>query len=190
MSFDLLEWLAKQPPSVGTFLGTLVGSSLGLLALLIGALVNAHLNRRRDDRLRNEEAASIRSALRGELVGVRDAFTNLASEVEKTADPREFPQFLVPDLTSLVRVMPLLLSKFGLLPPDTVRQVIDAYVTIEHFKPTLMLLGGKPHTNELHIALPQDKGARVAAMARSVAKRIDGAIATLTPITHRSSGAA
>ena len=175
----MFDWLSAQPASVATFLGTLIGSSFGLIALLIGAFVNASLNRARDDRLRREETASICSALCGELTGVRDAFNNLAGEVEKTADPLEFPQFLVPDLTTLIRVMPLLLPKFGLISPDTVRRVIDVYVTVEHFRPTLLLLGGNPHPNELHTTMSQDKAAIVAKLARGVSKRIDGALVKL-----------
>lgn len=49
------------------WLGNAVGSSLGLLALLIGAAVNAGINRRRDDRMRNEERKTVASAIAAEL---------------------------------------------------------------------------------------------------------------------------
>lgn len=176
----MIEWLGKLPPSAATFLGTLLGSSLGLVALLIGAFVNADLNRRRDDRLRSEEALSVRSALAGELTGIQIAFNGLADQVEKDVGNTEWPQFLVPDLTSLVRVMPLLLPKFGLLPPEIVRQVIDVYVTVEHFRPTLLLLDGKRHPNELHVTMQQARAGHVAQLARSVAKRIGEVLPKLT----------
>jgi hypothetical protein len=159
----MFEWLSAQSPSVATFLGTLMGSSLGLVALLIGAFVNASLNRARDDRLRREEARSIISALTGELTGIRVAFGGLAEQLEKdTAPDPSWPEILVPDLTKLVRVMPTLLPKFGFLSPDTVRQVIDVYVTVEQFRPTVLLLGGKPHSNDLHTTMPRAQAGRVA----------------------------
>ena len=177
----MLEWLGAQPPSVGTFLGTLIGSSLGLLALLVGALFNAYLNRVRDDRLRNEEARSIRSALAGELAGIRDTLNSLADEVGKknVADDTAWNSFLVSDPASLARVMPPLLPKFGLLSPETVAQVVEIYVIIEHLRPSFLLIGGQDHSNKLHIAMPQKSAGAFAEMARGVATKIDAVIVAL-----------
>ncbi len=59
--------LAAIPDNIAAFLGALSGAGFGLLAILLGAFYNAELNRRRDDRLRNQEARAIATALRAEL---------------------------------------------------------------------------------------------------------------------------
>jgi hypothetical protein len=92
-------------------------------------------------------------------------------------------KFLVPDITSSVRVMPSLLPKFGLLSADAVRQVIDVYVIIEQFRSTLLLLDGTLHSNNHsyrgHVEMPGARASVVAEIARNAAKRIDAVIATL-----------
>jgi hypothetical protein len=105
----------------------------------------------------------------------------MANQLEKDAnDTGATPDdFLVPDLISGVRVMPLLLPKFGLLSADAVREVSDVYVVIAQFRATLLLLRGRPHSNELHTIMPKHKGAVVAKLARSVSERIDGVITIL-----------
>jgi hypothetical protein len=187
---QLIRWLAEQPPSVATFLGTLTGSLFGLLAILAGALVNAQLNRRRDDRLRMEEARSICGALAGELTGIRDAFNNMAKKSEENADKAsaEWDSFLIPDITLGVRVMPQLLSKFGLLSAHTVRQVIEAYVHIEQFRATLLMAGGTLHPNDHpyrgHLQMPRKRAGFIATVAKNTAKTVEAAIATLNDSQH------
>jgi hypothetical protein len=66
---DFWKWLATLPPSSASFMGTLAGSGLGLLALLAGALFNARLNRKQDDRLREEDRIALASTLYAELGG-------------------------------------------------------------------------------------------------------------------------
>lgn len=186
MLVDLIEWLAKEPASVGTFIGALVGSSLGLIALLLGALFNAHLTRVRDDRLRKEEARSTHGALAGELNGIRDAFLRMANRADENANDasNKWGSFLVPDITSSVRVMPHLLPKFGLLSAEAVREVIEAYVMVEQFRATLLILGGILHSDDHpyrgHIQVAAKDSGHLAGIARNTAKRIDAAIATLS----------
>lgn len=182
----LWQQIVALPPGVATFMGTLAGSSLGLLAILLGALFNAHLNRARDDRLRAEEARSIRGALLGELIGIRDGFNNMASTLEKKASDTNDSEdsFLVPDISASVRVMPPLLPKFGLLSPEVVRQVIDIYVVIEQFRPTLLLVKGTfdPDSHSKrghHVQMPNKRAGVVSEIARNAAKRIDAVIETL-----------
>jgi hypothetical protein len=64
------DWVATLPSGSASFLGSLVGSGIGLIALLIGAFVNASLNRRRDERLREEDRLAVASTLYAELKGV------------------------------------------------------------------------------------------------------------------------
>ncbi len=60
--------IASLPESSAAFLGALAGVGGGLVAILAGALANAHLNRKRDDRLRNVEIVAVTNALAVELL--------------------------------------------------------------------------------------------------------------------------
>jgi hypothetical protein len=133
----------------------------------------------RDDRLRREESRSIRDALAGELTGLRDAFNRLETHVAKV-DPQD--TFFVPDITSSVRVMPALLPKLGLLPPETVRQVIEVYAIIESFHGRLVMIDGTPYADRhpFRVQMPGGRVSVVAQMARNTAKKIDDVIATLS----------
>jgi hypothetical protein len=181
---QLIHWLAEQPPSVATFLGTLTGSLFGLLAILAGALFNAHLNRNRDDRLRNEEARALRTALVGELTGIRDAFKVMSQRAVNNEPAIAGDGILVPDFAAGERVMPLLLPRFGLLSSDQVRQVIDAYVTIDQFHDKLMLLAHgelrPPERRGGFVQVPAAIAAHVGSLARGTAEKIDAAISRLS----------
>lgn len=174
-------WLAALPPSVAAILGTLIGSSLGLFALLAGALFNARLNRARDDRLRLEESRSVRSALMGELSGVRDAFNKAVADLDVSKRPTE-GSFNVPHIE--LRLVPILLPKFGLLPADIVREVIDVSVVIEQFYDTIMLFGGKLGSHSLpnrrSLMMQIERASLVANFSRDIAARIDPLIAKLS----------
>jgi hypothetical protein len=166
---DLWVWVGSLTPASASFLGTLTGSSLGLLAILIGALFNAHLNRKRDDRLRKDEARSVRSALKAELLGIQESLTRNAETVA-TAD------FVVPDIAHSVRVMPALLPKLGLLDVETTREVIGIYVSIDQFCENLILLGGHIAPNNRAdrrlIAMPARRAEAFANMSRRLAEMV------------------
>src|SRR6266511_265386 len=139
------QWLHGLSPGQATFLGSLTGSSIGLIALLLGALFNAHLNRRRDDRLRQEERKVVAAGLLAELVGLSNRLhstTKLLKDGLELKGPMVSP-FPVPDLAHSVRVLPHLLSKLGLLDPETIRSVIDAHLAIEQHKDELLQWGGR-----------------------------------------------
>jgi hypothetical protein len=135
---EFLDWFARLPSSSASFLGTLTGSSLGLLALLSGALFNAYLNRKRDDRLRREEARTVASAIKAELFRISVALLRNADSLENPKD-----DFVVPDIAHSVRVMPTLVSKLGLLDAETTGDVIDKYVQIEQYHEHLLRFGGQ-----------------------------------------------
>ena len=63
--------IIAQPDSAAAFLGALAGAGGGLLAIILGALLNAELNRRRDDRLRDEERKAAAIEIQGDLVALR-----------------------------------------------------------------------------------------------------------------------
>jgi hypothetical protein len=133
------QWLQTASQGQASFLGTLIGSSIGLVALLLGALFNAHLNRRRDDRLRREEQRGVATALRAELAGCRQA---LLTNAEKMNKDRRAGTFLMPDLAHTIRIMPEMISKFGLLDEVTIDKVANAYLAVEQYSEQLLLLHG------------------------------------------------
>src|SRR4051794_39987817 len=96
VAWDWIEGLKGGAPQ---FLGSLTGALLGLLGLLLGALYNARLNRKRDDRLREEERRSLAVALRAELGSLRDNLIANADKLEKD----EPSDFFVPDIAHSVR---------------------------------------------------------------------------------------
>jgi hypothetical protein len=144
------NWLAGLPQGSASFLGTVMGSALGLVALLLGALFNAYLNRRRDDALRDADRKALAAALHTELSTLHRALTLNAQRLkDKPPDPEH--GFMVPQLT--VRVFPELISKIGLLPPETLQHVMDAYLVTQQYLERMILLGGI----KAHSELPGDR---------------------------------
>jgi hypothetical protein len=138
------DWLGGLTQGQASFLGSMVGALTGLIALLLGALFNARLNRRRDDRLRREDRRAVAAALRTELAVLDDSLQSHA-ETLNGLDALEDPDegFNVPDLGQQVRVMPEVVSKFGLLDRATIQRVIEAYGLVEEHYGKLLILGGK-----------------------------------------------
>jgi hypothetical protein len=134
------DWLAALPQGSASFIGTLTGSTLGLIALLLGALFNAHLTRRRDDRLRDEDRVALASALSGIH---RTLIENAQHLTERPADPDG--GFVVPEPS--MKLLPGTLPKIGLLQPETIRKVMDAYVLTEQYVEQLILFGGRLQSN-------------------------------------------
>jgi hypothetical protein len=129
------QWLHDTSPGQATFLG----SVFGFLALLGGAWVNARFNRSRDDRLRREEQRGVATALRAELVGCRQA---LLTNAEKMNKDGRAGFFLMPDLAHTIRIMPEMVSKFGLLDEEAIDKVSNAYFAVEQYSEQLLLLHG------------------------------------------------
>jgi hypothetical protein len=140
------DWLAALPQSSASFVGTLTGSTLGLIALLLGALFNAHLNRKRDDNLRDADRSELAKAIYAELYGVRRTLLENAKRLTDNPPPVG-EGFTVPDLNHSVQVFTHMLPKIGLLRADTIRAVLDAYVLIAQYAEGLILLGGTMQPN-------------------------------------------
>jgi hypothetical protein len=133
------DWLAHLPSGSASFLGSLAGSGIGLIALLIGAFVNAHLNRKRDDRLREEDRLALASTLFAELKGIHRSLIENAEHLEnKPPDPNH--GFIVPEPS--IKLLPDVLPKIGLLRAETIRKVMDAYVLTEQYLQGLILARG------------------------------------------------
>ena len=138
------DWLGKLPPSSASFVGTLTGSTLGLVALLLGALFNAHLNRRRDDALREADRLAVASALHAELSGLHRAFVENAQHLVDSP-PDDDGGFMVPNPT--VKILQGVLPKIGFLRTDTINAVMGGYILTEQYHYKLILLGGKLQTD-------------------------------------------
>jgi hypothetical protein len=138
------DWLATLPQGSASFVGTLTGSTLGLIALLLGALFNAHLNRRRDDRLRDEDRVALASALFAELSGIHRTLIENAQHLTGRP-PNSSGGFVVPEPS--MKLLPGTLPKIGLLQSETIRKVMDAYVLTEQYVEQLILLGGRLQSN-------------------------------------------
>jgi hypothetical protein len=186
MLTEISKWFATLPPSNASFLGTLTGSTLGLIALLIGALFNAHLNRKRDDRLRRDDARSVISALKAELSGISET-------LQRNADSLDNPEggFVAPDIAHSVRVMPYLLPKLGLLDVETTREVIGIYVSIDQYCEALMMGGGTIAANNRSdrrlIAMPVERAGFVARTNRQLIGMIETVIEKLDAAAIRES---
>jgi hypothetical protein len=178
MLTEFWKWLGQLPPSSASFVGTLTGSSLGLIALLLGALFNAHLNRKRDDRLRKEDARAVISALKAELSGISESLIRNADSLAKPDS-----DFVVPDIAHSVRVMPVLLPKIGLLDVETTREVIGIFVSMDQYCEGLIMLGGTIAANNRAdrrlIAMPVARATAVAKINRDLATMIRSAVEKL-----------
>lgn len=165
-------------------MGTVTGSSFGLIALLLGALFNAHLNRKRDDNLREVDRVAVASAIYAELSGVHRTLLENAKRLTDNP-PSAGEGVAVPDLAHLVQVFSHMLPKIGLLRADTIRTVMDAYVLIEQYAEGLILLGGamQPNMPEHRRLIFVDAGhaKSVAAINLARADFIKGAIDALEP---------
>jgi hypothetical protein len=176
------QWLDDASQSQATFLGTLTGSSIGLIALLIGALFNAHLNRRRDDRLRREDQRALANALRAELAELHRALVLHSKNLSKL----EMSHFLMPDMAQSVRIMPDMVSKLGLLDPETIESVITAYSALEGYGELLLALTVEDFAKVTvlssegrHVLLPAEKAHDLISQNVVIVGKLQKAIASL-----------
>jgi len=118
-----------------------IGSVLGFVALIAGALFNFRLNRKRDERLRNEEIVSIACALYGEIVILRQSVARMANAVgyryirhgfrgDQPIDKYFLEQFAIPK----PKLYLALASKVGMLQSQLALEVVQFYVRVEDAK--------------------------------------------------------
>jgi hypothetical protein len=124
-----------------------IGSGFGFLALLAGALLNAHLNRRRDNRLRGEEAQSVAAALYGEIMLLREELARLAKTVAGLEARRSLKvdeQFLEAFELPEPLLYKAIASKIGLLDAELVIAITQFYSNFQQVKAWLPLLVERP----------------------------------------------
>jgi hypothetical protein len=158
---DMWNWLGGLHEGQATFLGWVVA----FITLVGGALFNGHLNRKRDDRLRREDQRAVATALRAELVGLRDILTanaeNLQEEHAKHLQETDVV-LVVSDPTNFVRIMPEMVSKLGLLDETVISAVVHAHALLDEYCERLLLLGGRLREDVVsldrrRIRVPADK---------------------------------
>jgi hypothetical protein len=178
------EWLQSLSGGAADFLGSLTGAAIGLLAIVVGALFNASLNRKRDDRLRGEEARSVASALKAELSGIN---RTLLTNAETLGTP--LGGFMTPDLSQSVRIGPAMLSKIGLFDTETIQTVLDAYIIVDQYAEQLILLGGtlsgRFPAHRRPIFMQREQAGHVATMNRNISAHILRAIGKLDDFLAR-----
>jgi hypothetical protein len=120
-----------------------IGALLGFCALIAGALFNYRLNRRRDARLRHEEAVSIAAALFGEIVHLRGSAARVARGVAqryhdhglgkygKEPFDKHFLEMLAIPPSHLYSS---LAPKIGLLPSNLTLQIVAFYSAIDEVR--------------------------------------------------------
>jgi hypothetical protein len=128
------DWLAKLPQGSASFVGTLTGSSFGLLAILLGALFNSYLNRRRDDRQRDQERQALAATLYAELTAVHRYLTDNVDLLGKV-DRESLVGWKIG--APSIKLLPEVMGKLGLFRPHTTLKVLDAYLRAERFVESL-----------------------------------------------------
>lgn len=122
------DWIQGLSAGGGAFLG----SFLGLFAILLGALFNAWLNRRRDDRLREEERRTLAAALRAEILTFRSKIQARAGTIKKFAmiKDHEFRFCDLPGFRDPI-VFRANADRIGLLGSATADRVVTFYALVD-----------------------------------------------------------
>jgi hypothetical protein len=179
MTSLMWQWLHDLSPGQATFLGWVVG----FFTVVGGALLNAHLNRRRDDRLRQEDRRALVTALKAELAGLQRILLSNSEYLQKRT-PESDDLILIQDLAQSVRIMPEMIDKFGLLDPETIQSVVAAHMAVEEYCEKWLTRGGRlvdltSGTRKPQLAVPADKRKLVIAANTGVLKVIEESIAKL-----------
>lgn len=120
-----------------------VGSVLGFGGLIAGALFNAHLNRKRDDRLREAEAITIALSLYGEIKLLRESAADVARALgawflDRGVYGNDLPEYYreIFQLRQPV-IFAALASKIGMMNPSILLPITAFYSdyesALEHF---------------------------------------------------------
>jgi hypothetical protein len=182
MVSDFFVWLNQQPQGTASFIGTLAGSTLGFLALLAGALFNAHLNRSRDNRLRDNDRRVLATALYAELELVREILLENCKTLRQP--PNGEDGFFVPP--PKVQILPEVIDRLGLLKSDTIKTVTSAYLVIGQYKRELLTLGAQTLNSAENDQLWLDAKHRTSVIRMNTVKAdyISKALTELGPYFH------
>lgn len=127
---NIVDFLARQPTQVVSFLGTALGILCGFVSLMLGALYNARQNRLRDDRLRTMDASALARSLMAELQVVHQAFVHNAESLENAVST---DYALIPDPLGLCAIWNASTSRLGLLDQATLTALLNGYGSLSSF---------------------------------------------------------
>jgi hypothetical protein len=133
-----------------------ISSMLGFLALSWAALYNFKLNRRRDAKLKEEEALSVATALYGEILLLRKEVGHLAKVVANVENYHVLTfdeHFLEAHPLSEPLLYKALATKIGLLSPDLIIGITEFHQNLREAKISLPLLVKKPERGYSHSVL-------------------------------------
>lgn len=175
----ILSWIDTLSDPAASLLGAFVGVFGGLLAILIGALVNAELNRRRDDRLITVKACAIATALREELLLMKDILTDSIDVLRKDDASDTVSSVLSDNIT----VYPNIIKDLIFLDSHAITPVIEAYGVIDNLKFNELLVGVRvaelPNGQKQYIT-PNKNRSKVALLLEKAVSHVDIAIDALT----------
>lgn len=178
----LLIWAESLKGGAPQLLGSLIGSFLGLLSILAGAYFNACLNRRRDDRLAENERTAVEAALYNEIEHLQKALVRaglwVAQAETSRADKRplvkfdkEFLDFVyLPDFDLYAKLS----GQVGRLSPACAADVVvfyTEYASVRHWLPKLL------ENDDRRIEIPPTQVLRSVVAAVDAAHRAQSLIA-------------
>ncbi|MGO8083502.1 hypothetical protein [Rhizobium leguminosarum] len=127
------QWLSNLQGAQAAFVGSVTGLLFGIIALVVGALFNFWLTRRRDARIRSEEANAVAAALFGEIVLFRAELARIAKLVAGfVANHRDFNEHFLEHIhlqePSLYKA---LAGKVGLLEAHVLLPIITFHNNVQ-----------------------------------------------------------
>jgi len=144
-----------------------IAAIVAFCGLIVAALYNARLNRKRDERLRQEEVRSVAAALYGEMCVLRSRAAGIARQtaavyIAQGTNGRstvKIDEHFVRANTLPEQVLyKALASKFGLLPPSLIIQITNFYENINLVETWLPQMVDDPKSsysyNVLHVLNP------------------------------------
>ncbi|MDF1777361.1 MAG: hypothetical protein P1V13_15100 [Rhizobiaceae bacterium] len=131
----LFDWLDGLGSGSASFVGTFFSFIFAVLALIVGALFNYCLNRRRDERLRAQEANTVAAALYGEMLLLRQELAragNVAARIGMgNSMTTSFDQLYVDENPiSEPKLFDALSGKLGLLPAQDVISITSFHKNV------------------------------------------------------------
>lgn len=139
----LMDWLGELQGGALTVVSATTTFAFGILAVVLGALFNSYLNRRRDNRLREQEALATTAALYGEILLLRPQVARIANLVatayfDEGFSPRpnvKFDQYLLErSVLSQPTIYLALSSKLGMLEPGLILAITKFYADCQEVR--------------------------------------------------------
>lgn len=116
----------------------LITGLFGFAGVVCTMLANAHMQRAQHKRTVQHEKQALRSALKAELNAIKEAYEHRIEQFkEPSGDNHALMQNTVQD-----NVYNTLLEKIGILEPDEIRRVVEAYQIIREIPYRIRILVG------------------------------------------------